>query len=124
MSILHPKDELQKLAETLSQAEFACDVDKLSQLIADDYFGIGEGGKFIDKATLLQRFQDPDLKFETHELGELHYRIYSKIGIVIGPVEIKGEYKEARFEGSFVFVDVWVKRNGEWQVVSSQMTKV
>ena len=123
MSHSHPQDELQKLAEALSHAELSCDVDKLSRLLADDYLGIGEDGKFIDKATLLQRFQNPGLKFETHELGELRLRVYTNVGLVIGTVKIKGKYKDTRFEGNFVFSDVWVQREGVWQVVSSQMTK-
>ncbi len=123
MSHSNPQDELQKLAEALSHAELSCDVDKLSQLLADEYLGIGDDGKFIDKATLLQRFQDPRLKFETHKLGELRLRVYTNVGLVIGTVEVKGKYKDTKFEGNFVFSDVWVQRDGLWQVVSSQMTK-
>jgi hypothetical protein len=124
MNNSHFENELQKLVEELSQAERTCDVDRLNQLIADDYIGIGDDGGCFDKATLLQRFRDPQLCFDTHELGELQCRVYNDVGVIIGTVKLKGEYASTEFAGKFAFTDIWARREGNWQVVSSQMTAI
>jgi hypothetical protein len=37
---------------------------------------------------------------------------------------MKGTYKGQDLSGNCRFTDTWVKRNGKWQVVASQYTKV
>ena len=124
MNNLYIENELLSLAEDLSQAEYARDVDRLDQLIADDYLGIGDNGECFDKATLLQRFRDPALHFEKHKLDKLQCRVYNHAGIVTGTVKLMGEYAGVGFAGLYAFTDVWAQRNNKWQVVSSQMTKI
>jgi len=37
---------------------------------------------------------------------------------------MKGTYKGQDLSGKYRFTDTWVKRNGKWDVVASQYTKV
>ena len=116
--------ELMEHIQELHIAERTLDVEKLSSLIADDYAGIGENGEQGDKNTLLMQFKDISLEFEQHEVKNVEYRIYGEVGIVSGKVSLKGNYSDGQFQGKYVFTDICVRRDGQWQVVFSQMTVI
>ena len=118
------ESELKDFIEELHRVERSLDFEKLADLIDESYIGFDEKGERIGKSDLIQQFKDPSLKFNVHEVSELEYRVYGEMGIVTGKVKLEGRYAKAEFQGNYIFTDVCVRRDGQWQVVLSQMTGI
>ena len=65
-----------------------------------------------------------DLKFQSIVVSDLTIHVYGKTAVAAGTATLKGSFKGQDISGTYRYTDVWVKRNGKWQVVASQATKV
>lgn len=51
-------------------------------------------------------------------------RFYGDTAIINGITSLKGESGGKSFTGDFQFTDTWIKRNGEWKIVSSHASRL
>jgi ketosteroid isomerase-like protein len=65
-----------------------------------------------------------DLKFQSLEVSDLRVRVYGDTAVAAGTTALKGTFKQQDISGTYRYTDTWVKRNGKWQVVASQATRV
>ena len=63
-------------------------------------------------------------KVESQTLGEMKVRVFGDVAIVTGSDDEKSSFKGKDISGHYVWTDVFVKRNGQWQAVASQGTLV
>jgi hypothetical protein len=92
---------------------------------ADDYVGIGQSGTQGDKKTSLDSLRSGRTKYEKIELKDLKITQYGpNTAIARGTAYAKGTTGGQDFDGQYAYSRVWVKRNGKWQVVSFQVTKM
>ena len=61
---------------------------------------------------------------ESANATDLTPRIYGNAAVVTGVGEIKGTYKDQDITGRYRFTDTFVKKNGQWQCVATQTTKI
>jgi ketosteroid isomerase-like protein len=66
-----------------------------------------------------------DVVFTEFKIDDLQVRLYGETGIVVGQGTIKAhEGKQNLLGGKFVWTDPFIKQNGAWKVVASQVTPV
>lgn len=102
------------------RAFLACDVARYRELLADDFHGVLADGRSIDKAEFLRQAALPAGATEFKSV-ELLIRVYGDAAIASGRVSYK------RPSGSAVqtrYVDVYLRRQGRWQIVSAQSTRI
>ena len=58
------------------------------------------------------------------ELSEIKVHVYGNAAVAVGTNTLRGTYKGQDISGKYRFTDTWVNRNGKWQVVASEYTKV
>jgi hypothetical protein len=61
---------------------------------------------------------------ETTEIEEMKVRIFGNTALVSGTEIEKSQYKGKDSSGKYIWTDLFVLRNGRWQAVSSQSTKL
>jgi ketosteroid isomerase-like protein len=77
----------------------------------------------VDKRADLQSMTD--IAFSEFKIRNLQVRLYGDTGIVVGEGMIKARKgKQALLDGKFVWTDTFVKQDGAWKVVASQITPV
>jgi ketosteroid isomerase-like protein len=91
---------------------------------ADDIITINADGSVTNKSQDKELYTSGDIKVQSMELTDLKVRAYGDTAVAIGTNAIDGTFKGKEMKGNYRFTDVWVKRNGKWQVVASQVTKV
>lgn len=118
-------------AEELKQAERdwiagqkAGDADKIGALIADDWSGLNSDGKKVNKQQYLADYKSGAEKFQSIEVGPMDVRVFGNIGVVQGSDTEKSSYKGKDTSGKYVWMDVFQKKDGKWQAVRSEVTKV
>jgi ketosteroid isomerase-like protein len=80
-------------------------------------------GSIMNKQSDLQTMTD--ILFSEFKIQNLQVRLYGDTGIVIGEGTIKAQKgKQDLIGGKFVWTDTFVKQDGQWKVVASQITPV
>jgi ketosteroid isomerase-like protein len=117
------EEELIRIEHEWSQADLKKDAAALNQILAEDWIGIDFEGRVITKALALKGIVSDAAALESTVLRDMKVRIYGDTAIVTGTDTEKGEYHGKDSSGKYVWTDVFVRRDGRWQAVSSQSTK-
>lgn len=119
------EQELIKLENAWSTAWQKRDVAALDRLCAAEYLSTDSDGKTTTKAQDLQDVKDPTTTLTSFKLENLKVHIYSDaFAVVTGSNTEQATFKGKDDSGTFMFTDVFVKRDGRWQVVATQSSKV
>jgi ketosteroid isomerase-like protein len=107
-----------------SQADRERDPAALDRILASDWIGIDFEGAVLTKPQALEGIASGSGSLESTVLRDMKVRIYGNTAVVTGTDTEKGEYHGQDSSGKYLWTDVFVKRNGRWQAVSSQSTKL
>lgn len=118
------EDKVKKLEEDWAQAIVNKGAAAVDQYEADDIVSTDPGGRVTDKAQDKTDLSSGDLKFQSMELSELKIRVYGDTAVATGINTVNATYKGQDISGKYRYTDTWVKRNGRWQAVASQATKI
>lgn len=117
-------EEIRQLERDWTDAMKAGDADKLSPIIADDWSSLGFDGKKTTKTQYLSDIKSGATKVESLELGPMDVKFIGAVAVVQGSDTEKSSTKGKDTSGKWVWMDVFVKRNGKWQAVRSQAAMV
>lgn len=120
------EQELRALEAKLNEAIVRADLDFFDRVFAADFTHTNHMGVFRTKAQWLANHKPgekgPYTSFDTDDLA---IRIYGDTAVVTGRSNPKGtNAKGQAITGQFRFLRVWVKRQGRWQVVAFQGTRI
>lgn len=118
------EDQIKKLEEEWANGAMKGDTSVIERFEADDIVSTDPSGKVTDKQQDVQALKSGELKFESMNLSDMKVHVYGNTAVATGTNTIKGSYKGQDISGAYRFTDTWVKRNGKWQVVASQGTKI
>ena len=114
-------DAIMQLTHEWADAEMASDVDKVNQIVADDWIA-GFPGHSITKAALLSDIKSGKGKLLSCDLEPHEVKAFGDIAVVQGSVT----ERRLGVDGIIhvAYMDVWSKRGGKWQVVRSLWKKI
>ncbi len=108
----------------LNKANMDKDVQTIGRIVADDWAGIDFQGNASTKAQSIANLKAGVGTLQSLELGPVKVRVFGDTAIVTGSDTEKSTYKGKDSSGKYVWTDVFVNRNGRWQAVTSESTKV
>jgi len=117
-------DAVKQLEQDWSAAQKAVDLDKLNQILADDWAGLGADGARSTKKSYLADVKSGANKLDSFEIGPMDVKVLGTIAIVQGSDTEKSSNKGKDTSGKWVWMDVFVNRDGRWQAVRSQSAMV
>ena len=116
---------IKQLEHDWTDAAKAGDIDKLSQILADDWTSIGYDGSKATKQSMLADVKSGANKLESFEFGPMDVKVlFGSVAVVQGSDTEKSTSKGKDTSGKWVWTDVFVKRDGKWVAVRSQSAKV
>ena len=118
------EDQIKELEQNWAQAVVKEGAASVDQYEADDIITTDPTGRVTGKAEDRTDLSSGDYKIQSEELSDLTVHVYGNIAVATATNTMKGTYKGQDLSGKYRFTDTWVKRNGKWQVVASQYTKV
>jgi ketosteroid isomerase-like protein len=96
----------------------------LERLVADDYVLVNGAGQVQDKARLIADYVAPGFKLDPFAIEEPVEKVFGDTALLGGRVNMTGTDGGQRFALAVRFVDTWARRDGQWRVVYSQVTRV
>jgi ketosteroid isomerase-like protein len=116
--------EILKLEHDWNVATQKKDKAFMEKLYADEYLGTDPLGSTYTKSQDLATTTGGEFDLKSFELSDLKVHVYGDTAVVTGANAMKAVFKGKPIDGTFRFTDVFVKKNGRWQVVASQGTQV
>jgi ketosteroid isomerase-like protein len=118
------EQELMDLETAWSKAIVQHDVATVSSIVADDWMGQNDSGKVEDKMHLLDEMKSGKMSATSMTNHDVHVRIVRDMGIVQGMDDEKSMAKGKDTSGAYTWMDVFEMRDGRWQAIASQVSKV
>ena len=114
-------EDLAAAATAYDVAQFKSDRPELERLLADDYTLAGSNGKSQTKAEYIAEALAPGSKTTYVSLDINVRKVWPNGAALGGIVDAKGLNRGKAFTMRARFIDVWAKRNGQWQVIFTQI---
>jgi uncharacterized protein (TIGR02246 family) len=125
---LYPNDplppDLLKASQEFDKAQIESDKAVLERILGDELFLIGGSGKVETKNDFVRDFTAPGFKLDPFTISEVVQKVRGNYAILGGVVLFKGTDGGKPFAQRIRFSDHWEKRNGKWQVVYIQVTRL
>ena len=113
-----------ELEQGWNEAFYRKDVAFIEDLLADEFMATYDDGSRGDKAKELALTTEFDQQVVSAIQDEFTVRVYRDTAVVWFTLRLVGIRQGQRAEVTFRYTDVWVVRDGRWQCVSTQSTKV
>jgi ketosteroid isomerase-like protein len=96
----------------------------LKRAYADEYTFISSRGKMSNKTEDIAETLSSAETITSSDNIDMKVRVHGDTAVVIGRFHLVGKDKNGSFDRNYIFTDTFVKRDGRWQVISSQSTLV
>jgi hypothetical protein len=124
MLVESDEQQIVRLFEDGDRALIAADVTELSRIFADDYVQYDETGRASTKQDVLSKLKSGAIRYVSMIFSGRHIRLLSReTAVVHGSEEDEVEQAGKRYSIRYIYMDAVVKRNGEWQIVASQLAR-
>ena len=115
--------QIRELHEAGDRALMSADLETLSRIFADDYVQHDESGKAFTKQNVLNNFRTGAIRYPSIVSTGRTIRVFGDMAVVNGSESDEVEVAGRRTAVRYVYLDVLLKRNGEWKLVASQLAK-
>ncbi|HXN18025.1 MAG TPA: nuclear transport factor 2 family protein [Candidatus Binatus sp.] len=118
------EESIKQLEHEWADAAKVGDADKVSQILADDWIGVGYDGAKETKESHLADMKAAKFKLESFEFGPMDVKVLGSVAVVQGTNTEKSTSANGKdSSGKYAWMDVFVKRDGKWVIVRSQSTE-
>lgn len=115
---------LKRQADLWDQAIIRKDRAAIEANMADDFRQIDGGGNVETRASFVESLMSPELLIDPYTVEDFDLRIYGDVALLSGRTLMTGRYAGKPFTSHYRYIDVYVRRNGQWKVVSVQISKI
>jgi ketosteroid isomerase-like protein len=118
------QDVLMKLERDWDFAYHHKDIKFIENVLAQEFIATYAEGQRADRAKELQLAEDFNQQIDSSVLDEFNIKIYGNTAVVMFTQKLTGPSKGQPLTLTFRYIDVFVMRDGRWQCVASQSTRV
>jgi ketosteroid isomerase-like protein len=116
--------ELTQQAESWDRAIVRKDLPAIAANMTEDFRQIRWNGDVVDKATFLRDITASDLVIDPYTVEDFSVRLYGDVALLSGRTRMTGRSGESPFQTHYRYIDIYVRRDGRWQVCSVQISKI
>jgi ketosteroid isomerase-like protein len=125
--------EIQELEAQFGRAVIAGDRAYYDRVLAEDFTHTSHSGVFKTRAQFMaenkfdeqKELKSGRTRYDAYDVDDLAIRIYGDTAVVTGRTSPKGRTAQGQpITGQYRYLRVWVKRQGRWQAVAFQGTRI
>ena len=117
-------DEVKRLEQQRVEALVRGDIKTLEQMLSDDLTYTHSTGRVDTKAEFIGALTSGAVRYHQMDHSDVQARAYNNTVVLTGrsAVRIRAASDEISFQ--LRFINIYVKRNGRWQMVAWQSTRL
>jgi len=116
--------ELTRLSDAWDKAIVRKDEKAIADNMAEDFRQIDPNANLETKQSFVAGIIDPKLTIDPYTVEEFEVRLYGDTALLSGRTHMTGKYDGQVFESNYRYIDIYVRRNGAWKIVSVQVTRI
>jgi ketosteroid isomerase-like protein len=116
------EEELLKVEKGFVDAIAKNDLEAIERFVTDDWIIINADGGIIDRERFLEVIKSGTLTHEMMESEDMRVRVYGDSAVVSALTRSKGKFMGQEFTTHERSTDVFVRRDGQWRCVLTQLT--
>lgn len=116
--------DLAPRAKAFDEAQLHGDGKALTDLLADDYTLVNGGATTSGKAEFVRDYTDPNFRLMPFTIEDQVIKTWDKGAVLGGRVVMRFTDHGKPGQSEFRFADIWAKRDGQWRVVFTEVTRV
>jgi ketosteroid isomerase-like protein len=120
---LSDEESVKQLEHDWAAASAHNDADKTSLILADDFVGNWADGSTTTKKQELDMLRSSKEKYEANEVVDVNVRVFGETAIASGKNTETSIIGGKNATGIYNFTDIFLKRNGRWQIVAAQTAR-
>jgi ketosteroid isomerase-like protein len=113
------EQEVTKVERTYLDATIKKDRATLARIYGDDYMYTHSNGAVMNKAQDIADAVSSDAKWTSYSLEDTKVRVFGDVAVLTAKLTLNGTSK-GYVPGPRREIDIFVKRNGAWQLVGGQ----
>jgi hypothetical protein len=106
------------------KAIIAKDRSAIEANMAADFRNIDGNGAVSDKTEFVRDLMDKALQIDPYAVEDFDVRLYGDTALLSGRLHMTGRFQGKPFTSRYRYIDTYVLREGKWQVVNVQLTRV
>lgn len=118
------RKQLAGQAERWDKAIVARDRRGIEDNMAEDFRNIDANGDVSGKAAFVRDLLDDRLRIEPYTVEDFEIRLYGGTALLSGRTRMTGRFDGKPFTSHYRYIDTYVQREGRWQVVGVQITRI
>ena len=116
---------VKKIEQEIVDAILKSDTAAIEKHLTSDYLGVGPDGGIQNKSEFIADVKSGALKLESSTMSDMKVQVADPdMAAVVYRTNDKGTYKGKDITGEYRWIDIFVKRDGKWQVAIDQGTKI
>ena len=115
---------LVELERAWNDAFYKKDIEFLDSLLAEEFVATYDDGTLGDRNRELELSASFNQRVISADQEDFTVRVYGDAAVVWFTLRLVGLRQGQRAEVAFRYTDVWVRRDGRWQCVSTQSTRI
>ena len=92
--------------------------------MAEDFRQIDGAGNVETKQSFVDDIVSPDLRIDPYTVEDFDVRVYGDVALLSGRTRMTGTYQGKPFTSHYRYIDIYVRRGGEWKIVSVQISRI
>ena len=116
--------ELTAQADRWDKAIVAKDRAAIEGNMAEDFRQIDRAGNVETKASFVDGLMTPELEIDPYTVEDFDVRLYGDVALLSGRTRLTGRYQGEPFTSHYRYIDVYVRSDGEWKIVSVQISPI
>jgi ketosteroid isomerase-like protein len=117
------EEELLKVEKGFVDAIAKNDLEAIERFVTDNWIIINADGGIIEKERFLEVIKSGALTHEMMQSDDIRVRVYGDSAVVSALTRSKGKFMEQEFTTHERSTDVFVRHDGRWRCVLTQLTR-
>jgi ketosteroid isomerase-like protein len=92
--------------------------------MADDFRQIDGAGNVETRQSFVDDLVSPDLRIDPYAVEDFDVRLYGDVALLSGRTRMTGAYQGKPFTSHYRYIDIYVRRDGAWKIVSVQISPI
>jgi ketosteroid isomerase-like protein len=114
--------EVLKVEKGFADAIAKNDSESIERFVTDDWIIINSDGGIIEKERFMEVIKSGALTHEMMQSDDIRVRVYGDSAVVSALTRSKGKFMEQEFTTHERSTDVFVRHDGQWRCVLTQLT--
>jgi ketosteroid isomerase-like protein len=107
-----------------NQMQLNHDADAMGKLLDEDFVFTDYDGSVMSKAQFLDSIRDMSYHLTVEASEDMKLHRHGDTVVITGATHEKGTYKGKPYQHQGRFTDTWMKKNGQWLCIASQLSLI